>query len=391
METILQHAQGLVYSLLCLMPSVYQKASFKALLGLFLDTQGHALPAHTSVKSASSLSRFLNRYNWPTRQVIRTTRQAILQQIAVHLPHHKIPIRILLDLTTLEKSGKFWQLSTPTADPHRPDPWVRCLNGKRGLHLVVLYLIVGEWRVPWSFRVWRGKGYASPAQLGRKLLATVPKFLLNGRVVIVQADTEFGTVEFIQAVHQRCWRPVIGLRSNRTLQDGRCLKDLYRHANRGLQVKLKDIDVSLTVSWFWLKRSNGKRELRFVASTYPYSGAYLIQLGRKRWAIEGFFKTGKHQFGLHCFGQGTKLGVYRWLILSLIAYLLTHWIDQWSRPPVLEWKVVSRLALETLLPSIAWLQLLKQIQRGAEIASQHGFEIVLKSLPNVAYRERCKI
>jgi hypothetical protein len=373
------------------MPSVYQKASFKALLGLFLDTQGHALPAHTSVKSASSLSRFLNRYNWPTRQVIRTTRQAILQQIAVHLPHHKIPIRILLDLTTLEKSGKFWQLSTPTADPHRPDPWVRCLNGKRGLHLVVLYLIVGEWRVPWSFRVWRGKGYASPAQLGRKLLATVPKFLLNGRVVIVQADTEFGTVEFIQAVHQRCWRPVIGLRSNRTLQDGRCLKDLYRHANRGLQVKLKDIDVSLTVSWFWLKRSNGKRELRFVASTYPYSGAYLIQLGRKRWAIEGFFKTGKHQFGLHCFGQGTKLGVYRWLILSLIAYLLTHWIDQWSRPPVLEWKVVSRLALETLLPSIAWLQLLKQIQRGAEIASQHGFEIVLKSLPNVAYRERCKI
>jgi Transposase DDE domain len=391
METILQHAQGLVYSLLCLMPSVYQKASLKALLGLFLDTQGHALPAHTSVKSASSLSRFLNRYNWPTRQVIRTTRQAILQQIAVHRPHHKIPIRILLDLTTLEKSGKFWQLSTPTADPHRPDPWVRCLNGKRGLHLVVLYLMVGEWRVPWSFRVWRGKGYASPAQLGRKLLATVPKFLLNGRVVIVQADTEFGTVEFIQAVHQRCWRPVIGLRSNRTLQDGRCLKDLYRHANRGLQVKLKDIDVSLTVSWFWLKRSNGKRELRFVASTYPYSGAYLIQLGRKRWAIEGFFKTAKHQFGLHCFGQGTKLGVYRWLILSLIAYLLTHWIDQWSRPPVLEWKVVSRLALETLLPSIAWLQLLKQIQSSAEIASQHGFEIVLKSLPNVAYRERCKI
>ncbi|HEY9645993.1 MAG TPA: hypothetical protein V6C88_06475, partial [Chroococcidiopsis sp.] len=119
--------------------------------------------------------------------------------------------------------------------------------------------------------------------------------------------------------------------------------------------------------------------------------AYLIQLGRKRWVIEGFFKTAKHQFGLHCFGQGTKLGVYRWLILSLIDYLLVHWIDQWSRPPVLEWKVVSRLALETLLPSIVWLQLLKQIQSRAEIASQHGFEIVLKSLPNLAYRERCKI
>ena len=73
METILQHAQGLVYSLLCLMPSVYQKASLQAMLGLFLEQQGHALPEHTRVKSASSLSRFLNHYSWPTRRVIRTT------------------------------------------------------------------------------------------------------------------------------------------------------------------------------------------------------------------------------------------------------------------------------------------------------------------------------
>jgi hypothetical protein len=373
------------------MPSAYQKASLKALLGLFLDAQGHALPAHTPVKSASSLSRFLNRYRWSTRRVIRTTRQTILQQLASHRPPIRTPIRILVDLTTLEKSGKFWQLSTPTSDSEQPDPWVRFLNGKRGLHLVVLYLVVGEWRVPWSFRVWRGKGFASPNHLACKLLATVPKSLVKGRVVLVQADTEFGTAEFLKAVVKRSWRPVVGLRSSRTLQDGRCLKDLYRHAKRGLQVSLKDLDYPLTVSWFWLKRADGNRELRFVASTYPYSGAYLVQLGRKRWAIEGFFKTAKHQFGLHCFGQGTKLGVYRWLILSLIAYLLVHWIDQWSLPPVLDWKAASRLALETLLPSMVWFQLLKQIRVSAEIAAQYGFEIVLKSLPDQAYRERCKI
>lgn len=164
-----------------------------------------------------------------------------------------------------------------------------------------------------------------------------------------------------------------------TLKDGRCLKDLYRHEKRGLQVYLTGMDYPLTVSWFWLKRADGKRELRFVASTYPYSGAYLVQVGRKRWAIEGFFKTAKHQFGLHCFGQSTKLGVYRWLILSLIAYLLAHWVDQWSLPPVLEWKTASRLALETLLLSIVWFQLLKQIQRSTDIAAQYGVEIVLKS------------
>ena len=53
METIAKHAQGLVYSLLCLMPSLYQKASLNALLGLFLEAQGHALPQHTQLKSAS--------------------------------------------------------------------------------------------------------------------------------------------------------------------------------------------------------------------------------------------------------------------------------------------------------------------------------------------------
>jgi hypothetical protein len=54
METIFKHAQGLVYSLLCLMPSVYQKASLNVLLALFLEAQGHPLPQQTQVKSARS-------------------------------------------------------------------------------------------------------------------------------------------------------------------------------------------------------------------------------------------------------------------------------------------------------------------------------------------------
>lgn len=41
-------------------------------------------------------------------------------------------------------------------------------NGNRGLHIVVLYLVVGKWRIPWSFRVWRGKG--TPSQVSLVLL-----------------------------------------------------------------------------------------------------------------------------------------------------------------------------------------------------------------------------
>lgn len=391
METIRKHAQALVYSLLCLMPSIYQKASLNAMLGLFLQAQGHPLPHHTPIKSASSLSRFLNHYSWSTRSVIRAARQAVLQQIAQHPTRKDAPIRVLIDLTTLGKCGKFLHLSSPTDDPEQPDPWVRMLNGKRGLHIVVLYLEIGNWRMPWSFRVWQGKGHPSPCQLAVKLLATIPVCLTQGRTVIVQADTEFGTVEFFCAVQKRSWRAVVGMRCNRKLADGRSLKQLYRNGKRGQQVAIEGIACPLTVSWFWLKRAEGKRELRFVVSSYPYSGAYLVRLGRRRWAIEGFFKTIKHRFGLHRFGQSTKLGVYRWLILSLITYLLVHWIDQWSLPPLLDWKVASELALSILFPSVVWFQLLKQIRVHADIAAQYGFEISLKPLLNPPYRECCKI
>ena len=315
--------------------------------------------------------------------MIRTTRRNVLTQIATHSPHPNVPIRLLIDLTPLDKTGKFRHLSHPNTDPDSPNRWVRMLNGRLRLHLVILFIVIGEWRVPWSFRIWRGKQES-------KLFATVPQPLVQGRTVIVQADTEFGTVDFLNAVRQRRWRAVVGMKNNRLLQDGHHLKDLPGHVKQGVQVYLKDIDYPLTVSWFWLKRAVHKRERRFVVSSHPYSGVYLIRLGRKRWAIEGFFKTVKHQFGLHCFGQRTKIGVYRWLILSLLTYLLAHWIDRWSWPPFWDWKATARLTLEKLFPSMLWVKLLRELKLNSHIAAQYGFEIIIRR-PDNAYREGCKI
>ena len=391
METLLQHAQGLVYALLHLMPSPYQHARLSSVLGLFLEAQGHPLPQQCQTKSASALSRFLNHYEWSTRSVLRTTRRQVLQQIGQHLPHSGSPLKVLIDLTTLEKCGKFRHLSNPTEDEALPDPWVRVLNGKRGLHLVMLYWVWGQWRVPWSFCIWHGKGTPSPSQLACKLLARVPKSLTTRFTVIVLADTEFGTVEFLTAVRTRGWRAVVGMRCTRLMETGQPLKSLYRHGTRGQQVRLVGLDVPLTVSWFWLKRSDGKRELRFVVSTYPYSGVYLVRLGRQRWAIEGFFKTIKHRFGLHCFGQRTRLGIYRWLLLSLIAYLLAHWVSRtfpsWAR---LDWREVSAQAVADFLPQVLWIKLLRQIQRSRSLAGEQGFEIVVKPLP-LPYWDCCKM
>lgn len=99
-----------------------------------------------------------------------------------------------------------------------------------------------------------------------------------------------------------------------------------------------------------------------------------------------FFKTIKHRLGLHRFGQSTRLGVYRWLVLALIAYLLAPWMDQGSLPPQLDWAQASDLALSTLFPSVVWCQWLKLIQHQGDLAAQFGFEIILKRLPDWAYR-----
>jgi hypothetical protein len=63
--------------------------------------------------------------------------------------------------------------------------------------------------------------------------------------------------------------------------------------------------------------------------------------------------TVSDRFGLHRFGQGTLLGVYRWLVLSLIAYLLAHWAYLSTATTDLpDWGRAAQLALQSVLPQL---------------------------------------
>ncbi|MBD2514172.1 hypothetical protein H6G93_03965 [Nostoc sp. FACHB-973] len=53
---MLAHAQELVYTLKELMPTQYQKDNLQAMLGLFLEAQGHPLPEYSQTKSPISLN-----------------------------------------------------------------------------------------------------------------------------------------------------------------------------------------------------------------------------------------------------------------------------------------------------------------------------------------------
>ena len=67
-------------------------------------------------------------------------------------PQHRPRLELLVDLTSLEKTGKFTALTD----------WVHIYNGAHGVHLVVLYLCYGPLRLPWAFQIWRGKGIIDP-------------------------------------------------------------------------------------------------------------------------------------------------------------------------------------------------------------------------------------
>lgn len=286
-------------------------------LDLLLDGSGRALPERATVKSPAAISRFLNHATWDTRKLCRMLREHALHALqSFHRQHpgHRPRLELLVDLTSLEKTGKFAALTN----------WIHTYNGAHGVHLVVLYLCCGPLRLPWAFQIWRGKGTPTAAQLALKLLRTVPVALLTAkRTPRLHADGGFESVEFIQGVLSKGLDIVIGVRCTRRLEDGRSVREIL---TRGEVVKPRGLHQPMCVSWVWLYR-NKEPEQRFVMSNLELGGKYLARVGKRRWRIEAFFKTIKGRFGLERFAQHSKQGVLRWWCLSGLAFLLCHLQD----------------------------------------------------------------
>ena len=376
------------------MPSPHQTLSLQAVFTMFWESQRVALPEQCVLKSPAALSRFFNEYGWPTRAVIRATRKQILKELLKYAPRGKRPhLQVIIDLTTLEKRGKFKAFAE----------LIHILNGKRGLQIVVMYLVGGGWRVPWAFRPWRGKDKegvwgklppahfrtVTPAQLGLKLLRTLPKKLTRRFRVLVLADTGFSSVEFVNGVEKRRdFQAIVGIPKNRLMANGKAIETITK---KGQQVHITGFEKMVTASWFDLER-NGKLEKRFVISTRILKGSTITWWGRRRWAIEGFFKTAKYQFGLASFGQQTLLGVYRWLILSLISFVLTHWVYLSSGLANLpDWQKAALLTLQQLLPAIAISLLLIEVESKRDLLATQGLALELVSIQMALSAKQCKM
>jgi hypothetical protein len=121
--------------------------------------------------------------------------------------------------------------------------------------LVVLYVLVGVHRFPWSLAVWRGKGTPSPAKLALRLLSRIPRWWCERFTVRVLADSGFDTNAFIDGVRDLGLHGVICSRANRSIGDGCCLADLRC---KGGMVQFNSCSTPVYASWFKLRRVCGE-------------------------------------------------------------------------------------------------------------------------------------
>ena len=150
-----------------------------------------------------------------------------------------------------------------------------------------------------------------------ELLAAFPASSWSARTVVM-ADAGFGNCDFIQGCKDLGFtRLLVGVRCDRKLQDGRKLNELKR---RGENVVLHDLPHQLlSISWCDVKRNEGRKRF-FVLSTFAAGGAYLARRYRKRWLIEAFFDSIKHDFGLKEARLRTQTGIRLWIFFACLAY-----------------------------------------------------------------------
>jgi hypothetical protein len=244
--------------------------------------------------------------------------------------------------------------------------------------------MVGVHRFPWSLAVGRGKHTTSPTQLALRLLQRIPTWWHERFTVRVLADSGFDSDAFIDGVHDLGLHGVIGSRVNRCIGGGRCLADLRC---KGAEVQFRSCRTPVFVSWFKreqpgrcclvskkLKRARREFVWRYVISTRAADGETIKRWGRRRWRIEGFFKTLKSRFGWDQFGQRSARGAWRFITLGLLAFTLSFWValttvEDWD---VLDWGVAARLAADDLVPEVQALEARRTLERLTPILEARG-------------------
>jgi hypothetical protein len=304
-----QHTDSLLKSVASMLWNRREVRTFRALVALFLDTEKRTTLQNVSGVSASTASRFLSCEHAPDSAFWQCLNHWQFQSVA-QLPRRgrRRDVLLKLDLTCIEKRGQ--QI-----------PFACVFNKRYGIQLVMLHACVDGVAIPLGYRIYQGKGTANVVTLALDLLAEFPASRFVGRVVVL-ADAAFGTAGFICEARQLGFAQLLlGMRCDRRLNDGRRVDDVKR---RGEQVRLHDLnDEPLWLSYCDVKRDTAFKRY-YVVATFKAVGSYLAKRYRRRWLIESFFKSIKHDFGLKEARLRTETGIRMWLFLGCLAYSLAR-------------------------------------------------------------------
>ena len=329
--------------------------NMQVVLSCFLEALGQSRFHASTAKSPGAISRFLNHQNWSLRTLIRAMRQHALSTFRAYLRGRRGRpplIEVIVDTTSIAKEGVFAEL----------DGWIHTLNNVRGLHVVMLYVCCGELRLPWGFKIWRGKGTPSPTDLALRLVRQLPpEVRARTKHVHLLADAGFSSQAFMRGVRTLGLDFTIGMRADRRTTEGQHLKEITSQQH---PVTLSGLpDLQLWLYWLWLPAKKGEtREQRFLVSSRQRTPQTAKQTGRRRWKIEALFKTLKSRFAFGKFGQKTKLAVLRYLCLSLACFFLCHFehLNQTAQDQeVSSWPDWGALAGQVRMRLVGWVQLLE--------------------------------
>lgn len=289
---------------------------FRLIMSLFLDVSTRTLLTNVPSISSSTASRFFSSGMLDEASVwqILNAWQAAQGQTAYQRGRRQ-DIVLKIDVSCIEKTGK--QL-----------PYVRVFNRRQGVHLVVLHACVQGLSFPLDYRVYQGKATTKVVDLALAMLADAPSWCRVSRTVVM-ADTAFGTRRFVTGCQALGWqRLLLGVACDRNLQEGQRVDTLRR---RGEQHRFHDLDVPVWISWCDVKRDNVKKRF-FIFATFQAGGRYLAQRYRRRWFIESFFKSIKHDFGLKETRLRSPRALRLWITLSCVAYCLAVCARRFASP-----------------------------------------------------------
>jgi len=300
------------------------------------------------------------------------------QVIATLPPPHDRVCYLVVDSTLKDKTGQ----KHPLAKKGRLNAYAPYIFG---LHIVVVMLQWGNYRIPIDFEIVRRKGHPHYSSENRLLRWMLVRFQRPSwaEMVVVVADAAFASKANIQLIRQRGYFFVMALARTWCFDNGQALKALVtywpnKHDRRcwvpldepgrrrtywtyTQRARLRHIG-DVTIILRKKRRNDGPKATKILVTNLPdVTARQVVDVYRRRWTVERLIEELKGATGLGQH-QVTKdpQRVERSVAMSVMAYLVIVKFRAHDIPEQGSWSLL------TLKQNFTWQLAQGQLERAAE-------------------------